>query len=180
MKYMRLIIASVSIVAALPLLGQSQFSYPSTNATGQFTLARTVNLQLQSSQVAGSSVAFPELEPKAPPKRLHPPVSAPLSIQAIPLTLGLTVSTQPATVGFDGLTHAQQRLASGGNQFSIEPPNPSIAVGNGFVLQGVNNAVQVYDISGNPQLARVLASDEVFGLSRRDQSFDRRQRRLHD
>jgi len=67
--------------------------------------------------------------------------------------------------GFNGLTHAQQRLANHGNQFSVEPPSPAIAVGNGYVLEGVNNAVQVYTTSGTPLLPTVLSSNEVFGLA---------------
>ena len=66
--------------------------------------------------------------------------------------------------GFPGLTHADQRNANGGNQLSIEPPNPSIAVGNGFVLQGVNNAVQVYSLAGTPLLPKVLTSNQLFVL----------------
>ena len=53
--------------------------------------------------------------------------------------------TSPGTVvGFNALSHLDQRLAFAGNQFSVEPPSQSIAAGNGFVLEGVNNAVQVY------------------------------------
>ena len=55
-------------------------------------------------------------------------------------------------------------MAYDGNQFSIEPPNPSVAVGNGYVLEGVNNAVQIYDTAGTPLLPSVVASNQVFGL----------------
>ena len=57
------------------------------------------------------------------------------------------------------------RLAYGGNQFSIEPPNQSIAVGNGYILEGVNDAVQIYDASGSPKLPVVIASNQLFGLA---------------
>jgi len=50
--------------------------------------------------------------------------------------------------GFDGLRHLDQRLADGGNQFSIEPPDQAIAVGNGFVVEGVNLALRVRTTSG--------------------------------
>src|SRR5262245_9748429 len=43
-----------------------------------------------------------------------------------------------ANAGFSGLTHVDQRTASGGNQFSSEPPDQALAVGNGFVLEAVN------------------------------------------
>jgi hypothetical protein len=70
--------------------------------------------------------------------------------------------TPSSAFGFSGLTHADQRNANGGNQFSVEPPSPSIGVGNGFVLEGVNNAVQVYSLQGTPLLPRMLSSNELF------------------
>jgi hypothetical protein len=77
----------------------------------------------------------------------------------------LTVVPGPATVGFNGLTHNDQRQANNGNQFSVEPPNPSVAASNGYVLEGVNNAIQVYDTSGRALLPRVLSTNELFGLA---------------
>src|SRR5437879_782178 len=46
-------------------------------------------------------------------------------------------------VGFDGLTHLDQRNASNGNQFSLEPPDQALAVGNGYVVEAVNTAIRV-------------------------------------
>src|SRR4051812_18187743 len=43
-------------------------------------------------------------------------------------------------LGFNGLTQREQRLADGGNQFTIEPPDQALAVGNGFVVESVNLA----------------------------------------
>ena len=80
-------------------------------------------------------------------------------------TQTLNVVKSPASIGFDGLSHADQRLASNGNQLSVEPPNTSIAVGNGYILEGVNNAVMVYDLTGKPALPKVYATNEVFGLA---------------
>jgi hypothetical protein len=51
---------------------------------------------------------------------------------------------------FDGLNHRQQRLANGGNQFSLEPPDQGMCVGNGYVLETVNDVLRVFDTSGNP------------------------------
>ena len=65
--------------------------------------------------------------------------------------------------GFAGLTHLDQRLASGGNQFSLEPPDQGLAVGNGFVVEAVNAAVAVFDTSGN-QLSGPTALNAFFGL----------------
>ncbi len=51
---------------------------------------------------------------------------------------------------FDGLNHRQQRLANGGNQFSLEPPDQGMCAGNGYVLETVNDVLRVFDTSGNP------------------------------
>jgi hypothetical protein len=41
------------------------------------------------------------------------------------------------------------RLADNGNSLGIEPPDQGLCAGNGFVLESVNNAIQVYDTNGN-------------------------------
>jgi hypothetical protein len=51
---------------------------------------------------------------------------------------------------FDGLNHRQQRLANGGNQFSVEPPDQGLCAGNGFVMESLNDVLQVYNTQGNP------------------------------
>ena len=53
-------------------------------------------------------------------------------------------------VSFDGLNHNNQRGANGGNQFSTEPPDQGLCVGNGYVLESVNQVLRVYDTGGNP------------------------------
>jgi hypothetical protein len=50
---------------------------------------------------------------------------------------------------FDGLNHRQQRLANGGNQFSLEPPDQGLCVGNGMVLETVNDVLRVYAANGS-------------------------------
>jgi len=50
---------------------------------------------------------------------------------------------------FDGLNHRQQRLANHGNQFSLEPPDQGLCVGNGFVMETINDVLRVFDTGGN-------------------------------
>jgi hypothetical protein len=64
--------------------------------------------------------------------------------------------------GFQGISHLDQRLAANGNQFSTEPPDQALAVGNNFVVEGVNLALAVYTTSGT-QLALTTFKD-FFGL----------------
>jgi hypothetical protein len=73
-------------------------------------------------------------------------------------------AAQPSFRGFTGLTHLDQRFANGGNQFSHEPPDQGLAVGNDFVMEAVNCAINIYDVNGIVQLPRPLALTEIFGL----------------
>jgi hypothetical protein len=52
-------------------------------------------------------------------------------------------------LSFNGLTVRQQRLANNGNQFTVEPPDQGLCVGNGFVLETVNDVMRVFDTSGH-------------------------------
>jgi len=73
-------------------------------------------------------------------------------------------AAQSSFRGFTGLTHLDQRFANGGNQFSHEPPDQGLAVGNDFVMEAVNCAINIYDVNGIVQLPRPLALTEIFGL----------------
>lgn len=70
---------------------------------------------------------------------------------------GTSVSSKPKSkpalgTSFEGLNFHDQRFANGGNQFSVEPPDQALCVGNGFVLESVNDVLQVYDSSGTALL----------------------------
>jgi hypothetical protein len=70
----------------------------------------------------------------------------------------------PRDVGvFDGLSHADQRNAAGGNQFSKEPPDGAICQGKNVALETVNSAVQFFSNSGI-QYTPPLSLNEFFGL----------------
>src|SRR6476659_6567773 len=81
-----------------------------------------------------------------------------------PLAAVPDAAVQPSFRGFTGLTHLDQRFANGGNQFSHEPPDQGLAVGNDFVMEAVNCAINIYDVNGIVQLPRPLALTEIFGL----------------
>jgi hypothetical protein len=64
---------------------------------------------------------------------------------------GKAKSNPELTLSIDALNHFQQRfIAGGGNQFSIEPPDQGLCVGNGFVLETINDVLRVFDTAGNP------------------------------
>ncbi|HKW59545.1 MAG TPA: hypothetical protein VJR46_07305, partial [Candidatus Dormibacteraeota bacterium] len=73
------------------------------------------------------------------------------SVTGAPVAAGVGVSsTGPVTVvtTFDGLNHRNQRRANKGNQFSLEPPDQGLCVGNGVELEVINDVMKIYSPSG--------------------------------
>jgi hypothetical protein len=68
--------------------------------------------------------------------------------------------------GFEGLNLYQQRYARGGNQFTVEPPDQGLCVGNGYVVEAVNDVLNVFDMSGNSVLPDNTSSNIVSGFPR--------------
>ena len=68
--------------------------------------------------------------------------------------------------GFEGLNFYQQRYARGGNQFSVEPPDQGMCVGNGYVVEAVNDVLNVYNTAGQSVLPDNTATNIVAGLPR--------------
>lgn len=64
---------------------------------------------------------------------------------------------------FDGIDHFDSRTADGGNQFSNEPPDQGLCVGNGKVFESVNSAVQVYNKGGTGH--SVTSLNRFYGLA---------------
>lgn len=179
---------AVAVVVTLPLAAQPPAQYTGANVTGSLVFTGTVNLtqQGQMLQALALHARLPEMQPKAPPKFLRAPglpetqpetppkfLRAPVNSRSLLSTFSamIAVATQSLTItgasgiaGFNALSHLDQRLADYGNQFSIEPPSQSIAASTNYVLEGVNDAIEVYYPSGVPALPAVLASNQVFGL----------------
>ncbi len=69
--------------------------------------------------------------------------------------------------GFEGLNHYQQRYSRGGNQFSLEPPDQGMCVGNGDVVEVVNDVFNVYNAAtGASVLPDNTATNIVAGFPR--------------
>jgi hypothetical protein len=75
-------------------------------------------------------------------------------------------SNPDLNASFDGLNFRQQRLANRGNQFSVEPPDQGLCVGNGFELEAINDVLNVYNASGQSVLPDNTATNIVGGFPR--------------
>ncbi len=69
-------------------------------------------------------------------------------------------------VGFEGLNFYQQRYSRRGNQFSVEPPDQGMCAGNGFVLEAVNDVLNIFNTSGQSVLPDNTATNIVSGFPR--------------
>jgi hypothetical protein len=136
-------------------------------------------LGTRSMSVAGSSTGvvggnleifeFPEFDVvnrKIPHSGLS---SARVPAAHVPTPAGQGVaSSNLGASGFVGLSHRDQRLAGTGSyvdtQFSLEPPDQALCVGNGFVLESVNTALRVFDAAGDA-LTPPVALNQFFGLA---------------
>jgi hypothetical protein len=91
---------------------------------------------------------------KFPKKPLDSPVVA----------SSLLATTNPeVNFSFNGLNHRDQRLANGGNQFSIEPPDQGLCVGGGFTVEAVNSVLRVYSSATGAALTGVQDLNTFFG-----------------
>ena len=85
----------------------------------------------------------------------------------IATTTGKKAKSNPKFVsGFEGLNFYQQRYARGGNQFSVEPPDQGMCAGNGYVVEAVNDVLNVFNTSGQSVLPDNTATNIVGGSPR--------------
>jgi hypothetical protein len=75
-------------------------------------------------------------------------------------------STPAFNTGFEGLNLYQQRYARSGNQFTIEPPDQALCVGNGYEVEAVNDVLNVFNTAGQSVLPDNTATNVVAGFPR--------------
>src|SRR6266568_2726717 len=81
------------------------------------------------------------------------------------VTSGKKAKSNPQfNLGFEGLNFFQQRYTRGGNQFSIEPPDQGLCAGNGYVLEAVNDVLNIFNTSGHSVLPNNTATNIVSGF----------------
>ena len=111
---------------------------------------------------AQASIAPPavgDTRPYAPadsgPDLPAPRSNAPSHVPAdhVPQVTGLAVAQSAASRTSDGLTLRDQRSSSGGNAFSLEPPDQALCVGPTEVIEGVNNVFATYSRAGGAPTA---------------------------
>ena len=158
------IVAPIALCALLAL-SQTVFAAPSQQALKYLGTTRLVPSVPSSGQYLGPEI-HPGPEFDAHFDRLAKGSVSPARVPAahVPKPADSVVFGLQAGVGFDGLTHRDQRLASGGNQFSLEPPDQALAVGNGYIVEAINTAIRVRATDGTV-LVPVVGLNEFFRLA---------------
>lgn len=83
----------------------------------------------------------------------------------VSVTSGRKAKSNPQfNAGFEGLNLFQQRYARGGNQFTVEPPDQALCAGGGYVLEAVNDVLNVFNTSGQSLLPDNTATNIVAGF----------------
>jgi hypothetical protein len=151
-------------VAAAPLMSGGTRQIPSGGTTS-----------IRSTAVGADGIQQPELRPGAGEdegagsfNRPRPGFKngkfpkKPLDAPTVPSSL-VAGSNPELNVSFDGLNHRDQRLANGGNQFSLEPPDQALCVGNGYTVESVNSVLRVFSSANGAALTGVQDLNTFFG-----------------
>jgi hypothetical protein len=122
---------------------------------------------------ASAGNEFPALEDEDSPDPyagniLDRSLSAGGAANGVSTSSGKKAKSDPQfNAGFEGLNFYQQRYSRGGNQFSVEPPDQGMCAGNGYVVEAVNDVVNVYSAAtGASVLPDNTATNIVGGLPR--------------
>jgi hypothetical protein len=164
--------ASMLIVAiAAPATVTAASRSVAHQSKARITKVAQTHLASKAKPVDAGETADLELGPHEPDAQLDAKVGGSQSAKRVPAShvptpAGLAVTGAGGATGFDGQTHLDQRLAGTGiyanTNFSTEPPDMGLCVGNGFVVQGVNTALRVYSSNGTP-LTASTPLNQLFG-----------------
>lgn len=139
-------------------------------STRQLTVAGVTNLSAQPgsapAEVGNETFIGPEVDEQFTKPQITGSISpARVSSAHVPTPPGSAFATTSGDVfsGFNAISHRDQRLSNNGNQFSLEPPDQGLAVGNGFVVEAVNDAVRVFNYAGTA-LTPTAALNSFLGL----------------
>ncbi|MEK6227125.1 MAG: hypothetical protein AABM40_12650 [Chloroflexota bacterium] len=117
-----------------------------------------------------TGLEFPAIEDEANPASFDGTIDRSLSrgdgSAIVAATAKKAKSNPQVNTSFEGLNFYQQRYSRGGNQFSVEPPDQGMCAGNGYVVEAVNDVMNVFNYSGVSQLPNNTATNIVGGFPR--------------
>ena len=129
------------------------FAAAAIAAFAAFTLAAAAAIDPKTEIRPGA-----EEEPAIPGN--HSP--ARVSSDHVPRPEGNALASSDAALSLAGLNFEEHRTADGGNQFSLEPPDQALCVGNGVVLEAVNTVFRVRSATTGAAVSGVQAFNPFF------------------
>jgi hypothetical protein len=123
---------------------------------------RALARDASAARLQAATVSGPELRAPRPRKASKADTSSPRLPVPNPANVPILPGRGGAR-GFDGISHADQRLAYDGNQYSKEPPDGATCQGNGGAVEMVNSALQFYTGDG-VLVSPPLAANEFWQL----------------
>ncbi len=126
-------------------------------AITELTFAGTTTPDNPSQESAAAAGTISEIGPQLHPQLPRSSLVAHVAAAGVPTPAGNAVVGGGAASGFNAISHRDQRLAGSGiytnTQFSLEPPDQGLCVGNGFVLEVINAALRVFTTTGTAATA---------------------------
>ncbi|HEY1388298.1 MAG TPA: hypothetical protein VGF38_07100 [Ktedonobacterales bacterium] len=174
----RTLLLAMSSLAVLSMMAAASTAFYAPSAHASSGTARSVALGGTTSPQTGDFTPsdgvitqgeFPEGDADEGPDPYAGPISFSTGAgSGASVNSGKKAKSNPMfNFGFEGLNHYQQRYSRGGNQFSVEPPDQGMCVGNGFVVEVVNDVFNVYSATtGASVLPDNTATNIVGGFPR--------------
>jgi hypothetical protein len=157
------VLALIFCFAASPAFAQNR-------STRQIKVAGVTNLSAQPgsapTEIGNEVFIGPEVDEQFTKPQITGSISpSRVSSAHVPTPAGSAFASAAGDVflGFNAISHRDQRLSNNGNQFSLEPPDQGLAVGGGFVVEAVNDAVRIFDSTGTA-LTGTVALSSFLGL----------------
>jgi hypothetical protein len=159
--------AAVALAALAPGIGGFASS-GSAGTAAKLSYAGSTHPATSSGATSGDSISdqtAPSLD-----TAMHSPKNPNLnhvSASGVPRLAGNAVVSGQLSAfgGFSGINHRDQRFSGSGayarTNFSLEPPDQGLCVGNGFVVETVNDALRVYSPTGTPLTATTALNQFV-------------------
>ena len=176
MKVSRIFTLFTALAILVSMLSVSPIAASASGVTRQIPSGGTSSPQTGAYTPSGSGdatqVEFPgemdaESGPDAYPGSIVNRSLSQGSGNGVSVNSGKKAKSNPQfNTGFEGLNLYQQRYARGGNQFTVEPPDQGLCVGNGYVLEAVNDVLNVFNTSGQSVLPDNTATNIVGGFPR--------------
>jgi hypothetical protein len=170
-----ILLASIAAAVSLAVVPQGTGASPAASSASSGASSTTLPIQYlgQSNVTALAKAArSASLSSATGRSARDAKVFAPHSIKsgnsrAAALALGnptpLPIDTTGTAQAFDGIDHADSRLADNGNAFSGEPPDGDICAGHGAEVEILNSALQFFDPNGGI-LTPPIANNQFMGL----------------